>query len=233
MGTILTLPIAEIKHRDILFEDHFDNNIAGWEIIEDEDERSFIKDGHYFMENKSQCRWMYFHKSLPKGLPRNYVINTEIELLDHGVYGQFGLVWGFTKPHHILNRFVVSAESDRFTVSRFEKDHHRVFHRFSDNTGRSDLQRPDDLPTNVACDKFFLSVMLLDDYYYFFLQEYSRPVYICHRSHLPTEGDRFGFYVEPGVMIRAKSIKVQRIISNPNFNGSAWMPIGSEVVNGR
>lgn len=223
MGTIFNLPVAEIKHKDTLFEDHFDNNIAGWEIIEDEDERSFISDGHYFMENRSQSRWMFFHKSLPKGLPRNYVINTEIELLDHEGYGQFGLVWGFTKPHHILNRFVVSAESERFTVSRFEKDHHRIFHRFSG------LREHQDEPNR----KFFLSIMLLDDYFYFFLQQYSPPVYICHRSQLASEGDRFGFYVEPGIIIRADYIKVQRIITNPHFDGRAWMPLGSEMINGR
>lgn len=223
MGTIFNLPIAEIKHRDTIFEDHFDNNIAGWEIIEDEDEKSFIKDGHYFMENKTQSRWMFYHKGLPKDMPRNYVINTEIEMLEHGAYGQFGLVWGFTKPHHFLNRFVVSTDSPRFTIKTFEKNHHRVMHRFS---GVHDQQQSD-------THKYFLSVMLLDDYYYFFLQHYSRPVYICHRSYLSKEGNRFGFYVEPGITIRADYIKVQRIISNPHFDGRDWMPLGSEMLNGK
>ena len=166
---------------------------------------------------------LFYHKELNKQFPKNFIINTEIELLDYNGYGQFGLVWGFTKPHHILNRFVVSAETNRFTVSRFEKDHHKTFHRYSGGYEKNDQNR----------NKFFLSLMLLEEYYYFFLHKYGRPVYICHKSHIHSEGNRFGFYVEPGVIIRADNIKVQRIITNPDFDGEAWMPLGSEMINGR
>jgi hypothetical protein len=48
-----------------------------------------------------------------------------------------------------------------------------------------------------------------------------------------SEGNRFGFYVEPGIIIRAKNIKIQRIITKPGFDSRAWMPIGSELINGR
>ena len=217
------LPIAAIQHKDTIFEDDFDNNVFGWELIDDEDEKSLISKSHYFMENKTSVRWMFYHKELNKQFPKNFIINTEIELLDYNGYGQFGLVWGFTKPHHILNRFVVSAETNRFTVSRFEKDHHKTFHRYSGGYEKNDQSR----------NKFFLSLMLLEEYYYFFLHKYGRPVYICHKSHIHSEGNRFGFYIEPGVIIRADNIKVQRIITNQNFDGEAWMPLGSEMINGR
>jgi hypothetical protein len=46
-----------------------------------------------------------------------------------------------------------------------------------------------------------------------------------------SEGNRFGFYVEPGIIIRAKNIKVQRIITRPGFDSRAWMPVGSELIN--
>jgi len=220
---IFNLPIAAIQHKDVLFEDDFDNNIAGWEIIENEDEKSFLGKSHYFMENKTDSRWMFYHKELSKPFPKNFIINTEIEVLEHHGYGQFGLIWGFGKPHHILNRFVVSAETNRFTVMRFEKDHNKTFHRFS---GSFEKLEP-------KSNKYFLSVMLLDDYYYFFLHQFGRPVYICHKSHMHSEGNRFGFYVEPGVIIRSDSIKVQRIITKPDFDGNAWMPLGSEMLNGR
>lgn len=219
---IFNLPVASIVHRETIFEDDFDNNIAGWEKIHDEDEQSFISKGYYYMENKTDSRWMFYHKELPRQLPKNYIINTEIELLEHKGYGQFGLVWGFNKPHHILNRFVVSAEADRFSVMRFEKDHHRTFHRFSGFFEKE----------HMSGNKRFLSVMLLQDYYYFFLHHYQRPVYICHKSHIQTEGNRFGFYVEPGLLIRANNIKVQKIVVDPNYDGQAWMPIGSELING-
>lgn len=219
---VFNLPVASIVHRETIFEDDFVNNIAGWEKIQDEDEQSFIADSHYYMENKTTLRWMFYHKELPRKLPQHYVINTEIEILEHQGFGQFGLVWGFTKPHHVLNRFVVSAETDRFTVTRFEKDHFRTFHRYSGSFEKE----------HMSGNKRFLSVMLLEDYFYFFLHHHQRPVYICHKSHMHTEGNRFGFYVEPGIMIRADKIKVQKLVVNPDYDGHSWMPIGSELING-
>ena len=219
---VFNLPIARILHRETIFEDDFVNNIAGWEQISDEDEQSFILNSHYHMENKSQTRWMFYHKAMGRKLPENFIINTEIELLEHNVYGQYGLVWGFTKPHHILNRFVVSAETNRFTVSRFEKNHHHTFHRFSSHYEKEYMSK----------SKQFLSVMLLNDYYYFFLHRHQQPVYICHKSHMNTEGNRFGFYVEPGLLVRADKIKVQRLVISPDFDSHMWMPVGSELISG-
>ena len=222
MGTIFNLPIAEIKYQDILFEDHFDNNIAGWEIIEDEDEKAFISDGSYFMENKFNNHWSFYHKQLKGGFPKSYIISAEIELLQFQSYGQFGIVWGFSKPHINLNKFVISAESPRYTISRFEKNHFRVFHRFSAEKKQSDYNR----------NKFKFSIMLLDDYYYFFLNNLIYPLYICHKNHLPIEGDRFGFYVEPGIIIRADHIKIQRVITNPRFSENIESSFLSEILNG-
>ena len=61
---IFNLPIADIQHKDTIFEDDFSNNVAGWEIIEDEDEKACIEKKHYFMENKTESRWMFYHKEL-------------------------------------------------------------------------------------------------------------------------------------------------------------------------
>jgi len=74
----------------------------------------------------------------------NFIIQTEIELLSHQGYGQFGLVWGFDKPHDVLNRFTVSVDSNRFSVCRFKKNYERKHHRFSSkfekNSGRGNKQ---------------------------------------------------------------------------------------------
>ena len=58
-------------------------------------------------------------------------------------------------------------------------------------------------------------------------------------SQMFMEGDRFGFYVDPGIMIRCDSIKVKRLITEPNFGGNIWMPLngesmplGSEILRG-
>lgn len=40
---IFNLPIADIQHKDIIFEDDFSNNVAGWETIEDEDEKAYVQ----------------------------------------------------------------------------------------------------------------------------------------------------------------------------------------------
>jgi len=125
---IFTLPIADILHSDILLKDDFSSNREGWEITEDEEEKSFLKDSYYWMENKSESRWMFYHKKLPTKRNENFIIITQIDLLDHQGFGQYGLVWGFDKEHQILNRLTVSVEANRFSVCRFEKNHNRIFH---------------------------------------------------------------------------------------------------------
>jgi hypothetical protein len=53
------------------------------------------------------------------------------------------------------------------------------------------------------------------------------------------EGERFGFYVEPGIIIRCDKIVVKRLITDMNFKGNPWMPLnddemplGSEILRG-
>ena len=74
---------------------------------------------------------------------------------------------------------------------------------------------------------------------YFFLNHHERPVYMTHISQMRMEGERFGFYVEPGIMIRCDKIVVKRLISDPEFEGNPWMPmtddlmpVGSEILRG-
>ena len=79
------------------------------------------------MENKCNSRWKFYHKKLPIKLGENFIINTTIELISDLGYGQYGFVWGFDKPHEILNRFTVSVESTRYSVCKFEKIITRFF----------------------------------------------------------------------------------------------------------
>jgi hypothetical protein len=53
------------------------------------------------------------------------------------------------------------------------------------------------------------------------------------------EGLRFGFYIEPGILIRCNKITVKRLITNQSFDGRLWMPLddnlqplGSELIRG-
>jgi len=221
---IYNLPVASILHEEVLLEDDFNSELEGWEIISDEDEKSFIKDSHYWMENKTESRWMFYHKKLPVDLHsnNNFIIKAEIELISHKGYGQYGLVWGFGKPHQVLNRFSVSVESNRFSISKFDKDHFHIEHRFSGKYEKEFDSRK----------KQFFSILCIQDYYYFFLHHYQKPVYICHKSQLKMEGNRFGFYVEPGILMRTDKITVKKLIIDDDFEGLTWMPIGSVLVNG-
>ena len=227
---IQILAVADILHQEVVLEDNFDSKFEGWELIEDEDEHAFIKDSHYWMENKSSNRWMFYHKKLPVKPRENFIIRADIELINSfRKFGQYGLVWGFDKEHEELNKFVVSTDNDDFTVAKFQKNHQYIKHRFSNRFEK------DKFETN----KQFFSIVKLESYYYFFLNKYDRPVYVMHMSQMFMEGDRFGFYVEPGIMIRCDSIKVKRLITEPNFGGNIWMPLngasmplGSEILRG-
>ena len=69
------------------------------------------------MENKSSSHWMFYHKKMPIKKGDNFVIQGEIELLSYQGYGQFGLDWGFDKPHEVLNRFTVSAATNELITT--------------------------------------------------------------------------------------------------------------------
>ncbi len=218
---IQILALANILHEEVLLEDDFNNKFEDWEIIEDEDEHSFIKDSHYWMENKSSNRWMFYHKKLPVKKQDNFIIKAEIELLESSRgYGQYGLVWGFDKEHNELNKFVVSTDHDDYTIAKFQKNHEFIKHRFNRNYEKHPFE------TN----KQFFSIVKLEDYYYFFLNRFDRPEYMTHVSQMRMEGDRFGFYVEPGIMIRCDKILVKRLITDKNFNGNPWMPLGDDEM---
>lgn len=227
---IQILPLANVLHEEIVLEDDFNSQHEGWEIIKDEEEQAFIKDSYYWMENTSISRWMFYHKKMPINLDENFIIKARIELLHNKQgYGQFGLVWGFDKTHKQLNKFVVSSNTSRFTIADFEKDHAFTNHRFSGKYDKDPFSK----------NEQFFSIVKLEYYYYFFLNGHSKPVYVTHVSQMGQSGNRFGFYVEPGLMIRCNKISVKRLIIDPNFEHNPWMPLtddempfGSKILRG-
>ena len=208
---IYNLPIADILLEEIVLECDFNSNYEGWELTENEDEKSFIKDSFYWMQNKTESRWMFYHKKMPISDNDNFIIEAEIELLSHKGYGQYGLVWGFDKPHQVLNKFAVSVNNKRFSVTKFEKDYHRNFHRFA---GKYEKELD-------SKNKQFFKIVCMQNYYFFFLNHSDQPVYICHKAHLSMEGNRFGFYVEPGIFIRCNKITIKKLILDNSFYGNA------------
>ena len=53
---------------------------------------------------------------------------------------------------------------------------------------------------------------------------------MTHVSQMPMEGERFGFYVEPGIMMRCDKIEVKRLITDKNFKGNPWMPLDDDEM---
>lgn len=224
---IQILPLAKVLHQETVLEDDFNSKYEGWELTENEDEKSFIQNSHYWMANVSNTRWMFYHKAMPLDASDNFIIKAEIELMaNKNGYGQFGLVWGFDKPHQNLNKFVVSTQDNSFAVANFEKDHHYTRNRFSGKFKK-------------AGKKQYFSIVKLADYYYFYLHEYGRPVYMVHTSQLKMEGNRFGFYIEPKIMVRCNKITIKQLIIDHDYDGSLWipldeheMPLGCEILKG-
>ena len=105
-------------------------------------------------------------------------------------------------------------------VSSFERNHNVHKHRFSELF----------FNYNTSGKKQFFSILKLDGYYYFFLNKYDRPNYVVHASHLPMFGDRFGFYIEPGLKMVCESITVKNLYINPKFDGHIWMPVGEDLM---
>jgi hypothetical protein len=218
---IQILPLAQVIHDEVVLEDDFNSKFEGWELIEDEQEHSFLNDSYYWMENKSDERWMFYHKSMPIFKEENFILHAKIELMNNSNgYGHYGFVWGFQKEHELLNKFVVSTYDNSFTIAHFQKNHHYIRHRYRGTHEKRQENKREQ----------FLSIVKLDDYYYFFLNEYSRPVYITHISQLPMQGNRFGFYVEPGIMIRCNKITIKRLITDRSYDGSLWMPLNEDEM---
>jgi hypothetical protein len=199
----------EADHLQPALQEHFLTEHNGWEITQKADERAFILHQHYWMENMTETRWMYYKKKMPFKANENWLLQTEIELLSRDEHRHFGLVWGFDEEFDRLNRFTVSADGERGLVMQFQKDHQWVKHRFQK------LFTP-----TLYLGKVHLSILKLEDYFYFLVNK--KLMYMCERSNFSSTGSYFGYYVESGLFIRSPYIGLDRIImtASPteNFN---------------
>ena len=195
---IITPQSFQLAENKMVFNKIFVPGQSAWEMVDTDSERTFIKNNHYYMENLTESRWNYYKNKMPANIGENWMIETSIELLSRDQYGHFGIVWGFDEEREHLNRFTVSADGERGVVMHFQKDHHRVYHRYQKNF--SDLSTS--YPVNLA-------VLKLDNYFYFLVER--QLMYICEQSHMANEGNGFGYYIEPGLFIRSSYMTVNRL----------------------
>jgi hypothetical protein len=185
---------TEYKEK-LLINENFNDNSNGWEEIEDKNEFAAIKGGQYLMENPNKSQWNYYaiHTFLK---PKNdFLLESEIELVNHKSQGHFGIIWGFDKKFDYANRFTVSADGKRILIMFFERNHRQTLYRFQ-------LQHE---PAQSCLFKF--SIQKAGPYYRFYLNE--ELVNIVHEYHLPYMGDKAGFYIEPGIRIQANQFALK------------------------
>jgi len=197
---ILQLNNHNVLHSEIVFEDNFKNNIANWEINKNLKEQSFIKDGYYWMENKDDHNWHYFKNVSPLKRGENFIIDTDIEIMSPDNIGHIGLVWGFDDKLEQLNRFCISGDGDRLLVTNFERNNLSIFHRYQSWRQKIDTKMP-----------IRLSIIKIDKYFHFLINE--KLVYSCNGKHFTDRGPLFGYYIEPGILIRSSKMKITRLIT--------------------
>ena len=121
---------------------------------------------------------------------------------------------------YTIYRITPDLDNNDYTIAKFQKNHEFIKHRFNRNYEKHPFE----------ANKQFFSIVKLEEYYYFFLNRFDRPEYMTHVSQMRMEGDRFGFYVEPGIIMRCDKIVVKRLITDKNFKGNPWMPLGDDEM---
>lgn len=192
--------LYQVNSCQSIFQENFLNNKRKWEITDISSERSDIKEGYYYMHNKSESRWNYYKTKTSLKTGQDFVFEASIELENkEDSWGHFGLVWGFDKDHHFLNRFTLSADGRRALVMHFEKDHKKVFHRFQNRQlSAFNIKKP-----------IHFCIIKIGDYFHFLINEET--VYMAHESLFASEGSYIGYYIEPGLSIRSNHIEVKKI----------------------
>jgi hypothetical protein len=182
----------------VVFDKAFVPEQTDLEIVDNESEKTYIKDNHYHIENLTQSRWNYYKHKIPDHTGENWTITSNIEILSKEQFSHCGLVWGFNEEKEYLNRFTISADGKRAVVMHFQKDHNRVFHRYQKKIALRKNAQPIEL-----------TICKLNSYFYFLLNR--ELIYLCEKSHFAEHGSYFGFYIEPGLHIRSSSISVHKL----------------------
>jgi hypothetical protein len=198
---ILTELFQIVNRQSILLE-NFSNNNRKWEIVDIETEKTMIKEGYYHMHNTSTRRWNYYKMKTALKKGQDFIIETIIELnKKEDNYGHFGLLWGFDNKIDYVNRFTLSADGKRALIMHFEKDHHKIYHRFQNRK----------LPFINLKKPIQFSIIKLGEYLHFFINQ--RKIYLAHESLFANDNSYIGYYIEPGLSIKSNYLEVKKLSS--------------------
>ncbi|MEY4702706.1 MAG: hypothetical protein RIR96_603 [Bacteroidota bacterium] len=208
VSQLLSMPIIselfQIESIQSILKEEFKNNTRKWEQVSSESEDATIRDGYYWIKNKTKSRWNYYKTKTKLNQKQDFMIESDFELVEKDdAYGHFGLVWGFDESREFVNRFTVSANGTRTLIMHFEKDHKRTFHRFhTRNAGKINLNQ-----------KIRLSIIKIGSYYHFLVNK--KKIYIAHESMFCYNGPFIGYYIEPGLFVKSDYLEVKKMKTKP------------------
>lgn len=179
----------------VIIHDDFTDNRNGWQLTDAETESAILTSDGYLLENKDNTRWHHFSIFPDITTLKNILIKCKLEIDIESVPGQAGLLWGFDKNKSQLNRFCLSAAGKGCSVMHFEKNHRPVFHRFYDPFVDIGLSR-----------SVVMEIREANGYWFFRINK--KLVYIAHEIHFASKGCGIGFYLDPGVKVRIKKLRV-------------------------
>ncbi len=184
---------------DVLFEDHFDTEEMLWLINDTENISSNISDGYYKLENRNEkSGWLFFNE-LPLDPGEDFIIESEITLLEETGRYSCGIVWN-TKDGNNYHSFAASS-SGRFIVSFARAGQIGYMKRWTSHTAVNGLGQP-----NIFRIEQRGRLLL------FFLN--GQEVY--KSGTLTPAGNFLGFYVGPSRKVQANYFKV--IQKKPKLN---------------
>ena len=187
--------------RQTLLFEKFQNNQNEWEIVDAIDETAYIDEEGYHVSNKNENRWHHFSIHPLISTSKDRIVQCIIELEECNAYGQFGLMWGFDKSLKRVNRFSIPVNGKGSSIVQFEKNHKNIFYGFYEPYVSIDPNQP-----------ILFEISRVDRYYFFRVNK--QLVYISHIAHFTDMGRGIGFYLEPGIKICVKKLRISNLTKN-------------------
>lgn len=177
----------------------FSTNTTDWEIVNNQQETACMELGGYHITNLSETSWMFYHRPFQIKAKDNFMIKATFELLNYKADGHYGLVWGFDSSAARLNRMVIAANSKRFGVMHFERKFSTSLHRIY---SKSNLVKTGESQLNT------LVILKIGEQLYLFINRMDEPVLVLPEASFPWLGNQIGFYTEPGIDVRVKTLDI-------------------------
>ena len=180
-----------------LLVDAFADNRHDWEHTDSADEYAAIKSDGYHMHNVREKRWAHYSIKAPLKKHSSFLIETDIEFIDKGEFGQAGILWGWDKNNGYANRFSISSDGQRVNILCFEKDHFRVTYRFLKLMKKNNSK------------VYKLKIMKSGEYYFFMIND--ELINIANEYHFLSPNAKIGYYVEPYLHIKSTHFDIKEI----------------------